>query len=239
MIKSRGRSLTAASPLLPLSATKPKSLPLRARRWRHCPPGFVACVMPTQANRTRFWQQAIDAWTAQTYPHRRLLIACEDAGALRRLPRADGIELLQCPDLRTLGQKRNWLNDRAVGDFIAHWDDDDWSDPRRLEDQIGRLQATGKAVTGYRVMEFHGATEKWLYSGTPQFVLGTSLCYRREWWHRNQFEMKHIGEDNSFVMQAAAARQLAVADGRGMMIARDHDANTSPRARHTKQWTKL
>ena len=194
--------------------------------------------MPTQANRTKWWQQAIDSWAAQTHPHRRLLIACEDADALRRLPRADGVEVLQSPVFRTLGAKRNWINRQARGEFIAHWDDDDWSDPRRLSDQIERLRSTGSAVTGYRVMEFHGA-EKWLYTGTQDYVLGTSLCYRRSWWQAHPFDpAAHVNEDGRFVAVASGAGQLAVADGLGMMIARDHEANTSPRARQTKQWSR-
>jgi O-antigen biosynthesis protein len=194
--------------------------------------------MPTQASRAKFWHMALKFWSDQTHPNCELIVTCEDVDALRRMPVADGVRYVACPAFRTLGEKRNHTNSLARGEFIAHWDDDDYSHPDRLTDQVKRLIETGAAVTGYRLMDFTG-NGKWLYRGAPDFVLGTSLMYRRDWWERNQFKAIQVGEDNDFVRRAAASNQLAVADGLGMMIARDHEANTSGRQRNSKQWERI
>ena len=194
--------------------------------------------MPTQASRTKWWHSAIRCWQEQTHPNRELIVLCDDPETLARIPRADGVRVYAAHGFRTLGEKRNHINSLARGEFIAHWDDDDYSAPGRLTDQLNRLYETGAAVTGYRHMEFAGQG-RWLYRGAPDFVLGTSLMYRKAWWEANPFTARQIGEDNDFVKHAAASKVLAVADGTGMMIARDHDTNTSGRQRNSKQWERI
>jgi hypothetical protein len=112
---------------------------------------------------------------------------------------------------------------------IAHWDDDDWSAPGRLADQLERLRGTGKAVTGYSVIKFTDGQRWWLYPGLPEYAVGTSLCYRRDWWLGHRFPCLQVGEDNQFVFEARTARQIAVVDGTDMMYATVHAGNTSPR----------
>ena len=70
------------------------------------------------------------------------------------LPDDASIRLVHIEQGRTIGEKRNFGAGRARGAVIAHWDDDDYSAPDRLEDQVGRLLQSGKAVTGYFAMRF-------------------------------------------------------------------------------------
>jgi len=195
--------------------------------------------MPTTAKRREWWPQAVECWKSQTYQWKRLLIGCEDADALANLPDGDGIEILACPRTTSLGGKRNWINRHARTPLIAHWDDDDWSHPNRLADQIETLKASGQSVTGYRDMEFVGPSGRYHYMGVADYVLGTSLLYWWAWWDVHQFENLTIDEDGQFVRAAARVGQLAIADCRGHMIARDHPGNTSGRDYKAKQWRKL
>lgn len=55
---------------------------------------------------------------------------------------------------RTIGYLRNIANACATGDLIAHADDDDWMHPRRVEEQVALLQASGKQCVGYRELLF-------------------------------------------------------------------------------------
>jgi hypothetical protein len=112
---------------------------------------------------------------------------------------------------------------------ICHWDDDDWSEPQRLADQVTRLVSSHVAVTGYHSMRFTDGVKWWQYSGTPNYALGTSLCYRRSWWESHPFELRNVGEDNQFVSVAAAAGQLKSVSAAAMMHATIHSGNTSPR----------
>ena len=137
-----------------------------------------------------------------------------------------------------IGDKRNYGCARAAGDFIAHWDDDDWSAPERLSEQLRTLTASGRNVTGYNSMRFTDGPRRWQYRGTPGFALGTSLLYRKDWWRNYPFLSLQIGEDNHFATYAAQHGQLEAADAGRMMYATIHAGNTSPRTRGSA-WTPL
>ncbi len=119
-----------------------------------------------------------------------------------------------------------------MGEIIAHWDDDDYSAPGRLTDQVERLIDSGLSVTAYRSMKFTDGHDFRLYLGTPLYALGTSLCYRKDWWSANRFRSLQIAEDFWFADAARGARQLTSVDGGELMYATVHPSNTSPR-----QWT--
>lgn len=78
-------------------------------------------------------------------------------------------------------------------------------------------------------MRFTNGTKWWKYEGTANYALGTSLCYRREWWQGHAFDAKNIGEDNAFVAVASSAKQLVCVDAGELMYATIHNGNTSPR----------
>lgn len=139
----------------------------------------------------------------------------------------------------TVGAKRNYGCERAAGEYVAHWDDDDYSAPGRLADQLSRISESGWAVTGYRSMRFTDGAQWWLYSGSSSYALGTSLFYRRDWWQRHRFPSIDVAEDGAFVDVAAAAKQLITADAGDLMYATNHKGNTSPRQMQGKNWTKL
>lgn len=138
-----------------------------------------------------------------------------------------------------IGTMRNIGCANARGDVIAHFDDDDYSAPERLADQIARLRSTGCAVTGYHTMRFTDGNHWWRYRGFPAYALGTSLCYRRDWWARHHFPALQVGEDNGFVEAAVAARQLVTADAGDLMWATIHPTNTSPRNLRGANWQCL
>jgi hypothetical protein len=145
------------------------------------------------------------------------------------VPNDHRIRLLCLDGSPVIGDKRNLGCSRAAGEIIAHWDDDDYSAPERLADQVGRLIETGKAVTGYRSMRFTDGKRWWLFTYRQHNALGTSLCYRKEWWQQYPFPPKHVGEDGEFTNWAANRGQLVTVDAGELMYARNHTGNTSKR----------
>jgi hypothetical protein len=129
----------------------------------------------------------------------------------------------------TLGEKRNMACRLARGDIIVHWDDDDWSGPGRIADQVARLLHSGASLTGYHSMFFWNRRSRraYHYESAPDFPLGTSLCYRREIWNRHPFEAKTVGEDNAFV--ARARKEMLSAAAQQQMVAVIHERQTSPK----------
>ena len=88
-------------------------------------------------------------------------------------------------------------------------------------------------------MEFRSGNERWLYTGTHGYALGTSLMYRKAWWQQNPFPDVQIGEDAAFARRAYFARQLVTAPAGDLMWATIHPQNTSPRRLAGKQWKRL
>lgn len=146
------------------------------------------------------------------------------------VPADSRIRLIHLAEQRNIGEKRNFGCSQAIGEIICHWDDDDWSGPGRLACQIDMLNESDRAVAGFHSMRFTDGTKWWRYEGTTNYALGTSLCYRREWWQGHPFDAKNIGEDNAFVAVAGAAKQISSVDAGALMYATIHPGNTSPRA---------
>lgn len=190
---------------------------------------FVTCLCLTR-NRPTWLPKAIRCFQQQTYPYRELLILADGQDVRCLVPEHDPrIRLIHLDGRPEIGAKRNYGCERAAGEIIAHFDDDDYSAPGRLADQVEHLLETGKAVTGFHSMRFTDGVCWWKYEGTRNYALGTSLCYRRDWWSRNRFPIVQIGEDNQFVAAAHAAGELVTADAGDLMHATNHAGNTSPR----------
>ena len=78
-------------------------------------------------------------------------------------------------------------------------------------------------------MRFTDGSRWWQYHGDSSYALGTSLCYRHDWWQGHHFSALQVGEDNHFVQGARQANQLLSADAGNLMYATIHEQNTSPR----------
>ena len=147
---------------------------------------------------------------------------------------------MHLPGQPPIGAMRNAGAEAARGDIVAHFDDDDYSAPGRIADQVARLlESPGCLVTGYRAMRFTDGSGWWQYRGPQKYALGTSLVYRRSWWLDHRFPELMVGEDNGFVAQAAARGGLVSTDAGDMMWATIHHGNTSPRQMKGSAWRKL
>lgn len=194
--------------------------------------------MPTR-NRPQWVQLAIEAWLAQSYPPNRLeLLVAEDGAARSPLPNDARIRYFGQGG--TIGAKRNFLCGQAAGEIIVHWDDDDWSAPGRIRQQVGTITA-GAAVAGFHSMLFYevASGRVWQYSYPAPYAIGTSLAYRRDWWCSYPFPELQVGEDNGFQFRARTRGRLASADAAGLMVARTLATGTSPRQLQSKQWREV
>jgi hypothetical protein len=146
------------------------------------------------------------------------------------VPSDERIRLVHLAESRSIGEKRNFGCERASGDIICHFDDDDFSGPERVASQVETLlRNPSRSVVGFHSMRFTDGERWWKYIGTRNYALGTSLCYRREWWQVNKFPALMVGEDNAFVANAHARGQLVTEDAGELMYATVHANNTSPR----------
>jgi len=230
------------------------------------------------ASRRAFMPRLLECFRAQTYANRELLVVEDDpfaAGLYHGMEvrsvevplNEDGSPLLLAdpgnPEIRiirvtsiVLGAKRNAGVEAARGDIIVHFDDDDYSAPNRVAEQIALLLVSGKQVTGYhsfachetrptRVLGDDGWTpykpESW-WTYRPQSGLctgGSSLAYRREWALANPFPAVALGEDIVFAEHAASLGEIVTSDGHEMLLVTNHRGGASGRLIGGAEWTEL
>lgn len=193
--------------------------------------------MPVKATHWRFVPQAIAGWQARSWPNSRqceLLVVCApNDPAPDHCP--DGVEYIVAPQGMTLGERRNFAIELASGEFIAHFDADDWYHPSYLawHHTFYGVGGKGKAqVIGHRSCMFYDEDERstWRFRDPgPVVNIGASLFYRREWALKHPFPRLSSSEDFRFVRDAAAAGVLMLTEGDGLMVARSHRDNTSKR----------
>ena len=172
---------------------------------------------------------AIRCFEQQTYPNLELIIV-DDGTERLALPEDSRIRYIRLDTRTTTGKKRNIGAEAARGEIIAALDDDDWSAPHRIEDEVQRLLRSGKSVTGYsetvRFNEFSGCFYR-IPAYDPFLASGTSQCYLKSWWKQHPFPDTNLGEDMDFSFIAAAFGELVTAPIGKMMVAVKHETNTS------------
>ena len=203
----------------------------------------VTAICPTY-NRRHFIPSVIDCFLSQTLLDSELLIVDDGTeNVVDLIPDNSRIRYVRLEGpRRTTGAKRNICCELSQGKSIVHWDDDDWSAPGRLENQVSQLWLSEKQVmVYYNILYWHEST-KLVYRYYPkvgprhaytwEYANGASLCYQKEWWERHRFEDRMVGEDSYFIQAAEAAGQTASSDACKFMVIRAHGSNTCS----TAQW---
>jgi glycosyltransferase involved in cell wall biosynthesis len=195
-----------------------------------CEP-LVSCVMPT-SNRPRFVRQAIRCFLRQDYPNTELLVLDDGTDAVGDcIPEDSRIRYVRLDRKLPLGAKRNLACAEARGDFIVHWDDDDWYPPWRVRVQVRALLDRPSEVCGSsRLLYYEATTDRtWEYryaAGSANWLAGNTLAYRKEFWARNRFLDIQVGEDAHFVWNSRNAALADLGENR-LCVGMIHAGNTS------------
>ena len=201
---------------------------------------LVSVMLPTY-NRRSFLPTAIEHFRAQDHPNRELIIVDDGSDRVGDLvPSDDSIRYIRLDPRRTIGAKRNLACAEARGDFIIHWDDDDWAAPWRMRYQVEQLSASSVSVCGLDRLFYYepSAGRAWEYqysSSAKPWVAGNTLCYRKSFWLAHPFPDIDLAEDARFVWQAQSHEVLRLNDSR-FIVAFIHDSNISPKATSGCYW---
>jgi hypothetical protein len=191
---------------------------------------LVSCIMPT-LNRREFIPAAIDSWLKQTYKNRELIVVDDGDDRIKDLiPKNKRLRIryIELKEKVSTGTKRNLCCEAARGEIICHFDDDDWSAPDRIEDQVRKLRETNLPITGYGTLLFWdvvGSKARRFEAVMAGYVCGTTLCYRKSWWKDHRFPDKHEGSDNAFIYPAL--KHIAASHDAKHMVARIHARHTA------------
>ena len=198
---------------------------------------LVSCICPTMPGRSGFLFRAIECFRAQQYPNLEMILVGDDASVF--LWQSPGIVTVNGGAGLTLGAKRNLACERAQGEIICHFDDDDWSAPRRAAHQAAQLWVSGLPVTSYHTVTVQETRRVFLHEDgvrrragewwtlSNPIGIGAALCYTRAWWQAHPFPAITCGEDDAFL--AAAAGQITTHDGSEYVRVTNHAECTSQR----------
>lgn len=202
---------------------------------------LISCIMPT-AGRPRFVSLAVRYFLRQRHPHRELIVVDDGPDRIDHLlPVVPSVRYCRLGSRRRLGEKRNIACDLARGDFIAHWDDDDWTAPTRLSTQLRRLEAGHAGGCGHSAIRFFDPSRgmAWRWRGSADvWLAGGCLFYQKAVWTATPFRPLAAGEDMVFLHEAGAARFLDLGEADDY-VAVIHGGNTSSRPGLGPGWSTL
>lgn len=182
--------------------------------------------MPTRGRR-EFAQKAVQSFLAQTYSDKELVIL--DDGDDPSFPDGISDSLIQYERLQNrlnIPRKRNACCEMAKGAFICHFDSDDYSAPTRIANQLEYLKNSTYDMAGFRELYLWDCESEQAYkyrSPRTYHIVGTSLMYRRVYWHNYPFRVdRDVCSDNEFISHGTKAQ----ASGLGLIVARIHGEST-------------
>jgi hypothetical protein len=186
-------------------------------------PPIVSVICPT-ADRPHLIPIAIKCFLDQDFSASEMVIL-DDGVVPTIVPYNGRIKYVRMEGVKlSTGAKRNACCEIARGNIICHFDDDDWSAPTRISQQVARLDT--KAVTEYTSCSFYHTDRKIASQRTGSYGSGASYCYRKDFWKSNKFIDIQVGEDSAFYHAALSANQIDDCDGRNVLVCLRHGANT-------------
>ncbi|MEO8380957.1 MAG: glycosyltransferase [Acidobacteriota bacterium] len=201
---------------------------------------LVTCIMPTY-DRRPFIPAALRGFLGQDYPNLELVVVDDGTDPIADLlPNDPRIVYVRLTEKKSVGAKRNLACEKARGELIVHWDDDDWYPSSRVRVQVEALRERGGDVCGSSTIYFHDRENRrawcYRYSGSPvAWVVGTTLVYRREAWSRNRFADIQVGEDSQFVWRFPAQKVVDLRNP-ALCVAMVHHGNVSPKDTRGAFW---
>lgn len=196
---------------------------------------LISCIMPTR-DRRAFIGQSLIYWARQEYPNLELIVLDDGADRVADLMPADPrVRYVGLAGPLAIGAKRNLGCEMARGQIIAHWDDDDWYAPHRLQHQAAALLDGSADITGLETACFFDLPGWRAWQVTPELhrrlfvhdVHGGTLVFLRRVWERwARYPAVSIAEDALFLRDAcrrgARLRRLPAA---GSFVYLRHNSN--------------
>ena len=190
-------------------------------------------------NRPAMAERARRAFHSQTYENKVLVVWDTSAD----------------PNPPSIGVLRNDANSTTKCDILVHWDDDDWSHPQRIAEQVALLQSSGKQCVGYREAPFFDTRKNygqewllfggaaWLFSSPdPRYVLGTSMCYWRRAWEQLPFDDAQHEDQRWWLRNASLCKGVSALRQEPRMVCEIHGKNTEAYdpavMARAKEWTR-
>ena len=208
---------------------------------------LVSCVMPTR-NRPRFAAQAIRYFLRQTYPNKEMIVVVDGTHLDDPAFSDPRVRVIEVPDQRTIGEKRNIGCTFAAGEIIVQWDDDDWYGPARLESQARPLLETQADITGLTCDALLDVETSEYLAGPReehdlvfgQVASGTLAFKTDVWTSLARYPHQNRAEDVSFLHDAVGrGARLEAVYGLGLFMYVLHNDNVWANTLDTSTWHRI
>lgn len=176
-------------------------------------------------------RRAVDCFLRQHHERRELIVLHEDTDTETR----DFLAQLASPHIRStvvpatphlrLGTKRNLLVRAARGTYVANWDDDDWSSPERLAQQLRVVQESRLPACVIQFEVIFDELEQRAYLSAGNTWENSIFCERAV---MPPYADLDVAEDVPVVKQLIAARQLVSLASPHLYVYVYHGRNTGP-----------
>lgn len=194
---------------------------------------LVSCIMPT-ANREKYIPFAITYFLQQNYPNKELVIIDDSQRPIEKLiPPHPAIKYYFVDKAESIGLKRNYACEKANGEIIVHWDDDDWHAEDWLSAEVHYLISSGADLCGIQHVRYYYTIRNKLfnvlrqYQGIPNpmnWVHGATLAYWKKSWKKHPFKNLKAGEDDDFIQNSGS--KIFIHDYIGGFVCILHPNNT-------------
>jgi len=188
---------------------------------------LVSCLMVT-CGRFEMAKRSIHCFCKQTYPNKELVIIDNDdtdslANWVKTL-RDSRLVYIHLPNERKpLGELRNIAVKRANGSYIAHWDDDDLSVPKRLAIQMTVIHSFQTEACFLQREQLWNVQECRLAISCHRLWENSFVCAKDK---LAPYPILHKGEDTPVAEQVALQGRIALLDCPELYTYIFHNANT-------------
>ena len=181
---------------------------------------------------------ALSSYASQTWAPRELVVIADGTDIFDMVENIPSLVYVRLPqDAKTLSAKRNIGCQYARGEFVVHFDSDDFSGPDRISDQVEMMLANpGAKVGGYAQAYWYDFVDRRAskYNGS---IWGASMIYRREWALANPWDESVSNAEDGPFRTAAESKGLRVhKDGAQNFVATLHNGNARRTAIGTSCW---
>jgi Glycosyl transferase family 2 len=194
---------------------------------------LVTCLCVT-SGRVELLKRAVQCFLDQTYPRREMVVVHgpADVATRRYLATVQEPSILRIlvPDFsrRSLGALRNIARRTGSGSYVATWDDDDWSHPSRLEEQLAIIRETGMQGSVLKRLIMYDYLTKRAYVSCERPWENSAVVERSSF---PEYPNVAKGEDTAVLFPLIRDGKLARLDRPDLYIYTFHGANTWNRQR--------
>jgi len=164
----------------------------------------VSCIMPT-ANRQKYIPLAVHLFLNQTYRDVELIIIDDGKESVKSLlPDHHRIKYFYTDPIGKIGLKRNFACEKAKGEIIMHWDDDDYYGHEWISRSLNAIETSDADICGLNDIIFYSPLQNkyWRYADIDNekpWLSGATMTYRKSFWETHPFKDIQIGEDNDYI----------------------------------------